>query len=603
MSALINTLDNYTPKQIGENGHLEYAWSNNIKEQICQFSSQIVRSNDSELIQLRSKFTNLLQRLKEIYDKDRDRDSDNECFKEVVDDEKKEARSHLCMLYKLIAQTRDIIDGKGEYKLTYMMIYVWYTICGPSLAFFAINSMVQLNSNEHPYGSWKDLKYFCDYITSNHNIQLDHPLIKHCCFLYNNQLKFDEYNMNVSENNELKNISLVAKWIPREKSRFGYLYDLLAYDYYKEYISTSATKSPLTQAKAMLKCKTHYRKLLAKLNVIIDTLQIKQCGKNWSSINFDKVTSISISKQKHALLNVKKDGKKRTNLMDRIICAEHFKEHIKSAVKDNKEIKGKRVGLTSFTSQAIELIVKMKYNKDETTQMEYDLLNSQWRDNSSQNGKLGNIIPMVDVSGSMDGDPLHAAIALGIRVAEKSLLGKRVLTFSSLPRWVNLHHKDNFVDMVEEVNNADFGLNTNFHAALVLILNAIVEAKMPSEDVENMVLAIFSDMQIDEGDRSDKKVLYDVMKEKYANAGIKVNGKPYNPPHILFWNLRSTNGFPTLSSQTNTSMMSGFSPALLNLFCNEGIESLQNCTPWILLEKSLNIDRYKIMEEKFNYEF
>jgi hypothetical protein len=110
-------------------------------------------------------------------------------------------------------------------------------------------------------------------------------------------------------------------------------------------------------------------------------------------------------------------------------------------------------------------------------------------------------------------------------------------------------------------------------------------------------------MQIDEGDRSDKKVLYDVMKEKYANAGIKVNGKPYNPPHILFWNLRSTNGFPTLSSQTNTSMMSGFSPALLNLFCNEGIESLQNCTPWILLEKSLNIDRYKIMEEKFNYEF
>ena len=55
------------------------------------------------------------------------------------------------------------------------------------------------------------------------------------------------------------------------------------------------------------------------------------------------------------------------------------------------------------------------------------------------------MIAMVDVSGSMDGDPLHAAIALGIRVAEKSILGKRVLTFSALPTWVNLDGYDSFV--------------------------------------------------------------------------------------------------------------------------------------------------------------
>jgi uncharacterized protein with von Willebrand factor type A (vWA) domain len=36
------------------------------------------------------------------------------------------------------------------------------------------------------------------------------------------------------------------------------------------------------------------------------------------------------------------------------------------------------------------------------------------------------MIAMVDVSGSMEGDPMNAAIALGIRTAEKSLLGKRV---------------------------------------------------------------------------------------------------------------------------------------------------------------------------------
>ena len=346
--------------------------------------------------------------------------------------------------------------------------------------------------------------------------------------------------------------------------------------------------------------------MLAKLNTKIDTLQIKQCGKKWYKIDFNKVTSISIANQKKAFLNIKKDGQKRSDDPDRVVCAIHFKEHIQSSVNDkNKEVKGKRVGLTTFTSQAIDLIESRRrvINNNENCQMEIDLLNSQWRDNSSQNGKLGKMIAMVDVSGSMDGEPLHAAIALGIRVAEKSLLGKRVMTFCNKPHWINLEHKDNFVDMVAEVNNAGFGLNTDFHAALDLILNAIVEAKMPSEDVEDMVLAIFSDMQIDEGDNCNKQVLYDTMKAKYAEAGIKVNGKPYNPPHILFWNLRSTNGFPTLSSQPNTSMMSGFSPALLNLFCNEGIESLRTCTPWSLFVKSLSLDRYKIMEDKFNDDF
>ena len=41
--------------------------------------------------------------------------------------------------------------------------------------------------------------------------------------------------------------------------------------------------------------------------------------------------------------------------------------------------------------------------------------------------------------------------------------------------------------------------------------------------------------------------------------------------------------------------MSGFSPALLNLFCDKGIEALNSCTPWSVLEKSLDNDRYKIM--------
>jgi hypothetical protein len=155
-----------------------------------------------------------------------------------------------------------------------------------------------------------------------------------------------------------------------------------------------------------------------------------------------------------------------------------------------------------------------------------------------------------------------------------------------------------FISKVGVVIRAEWGMNTNFHAALDMILDAIIQNKMAPQDVQDMVLVILSDMQIDQGDKCDKNALYKTMENKYAEAGIRVHGSPYKPPHILFWNLRSTSGFPSLANQPNASMMSGFSPALLNLFCDQGMEALQSCTPWSLLNKSLENVRYKIMENK-----
>jgi hypothetical protein len=61
---------------------------------------------------------------------------------------------------------------------------------------------------------------------------------------------------------------------------------------------------------------------------------------------------------------------------------------------------------------------------------------------------------------------------------------------------------------------------------------------------------------------------------------------PLKPPHIVFWNLRKTTGFPCLSTDENVSMMSGFSPALLNVFCQKGINGLKNYTPWNTLNET-----------------
>jgi hypothetical protein len=168
---------------------------------------------------------------------------------------------------------------------------------------------------------------------------------------------------------------------------------------------------------------------------------------------------------------------------------------------------------------------------------------------------------------------------------------------------VKLDGYNDFVSQVKVVKGVDWGTNTNFNDALDLILNAIIENKMSVEDVEDMVLVILSDMQIDAGDTCNKQALYDTMKEKYQVAGIRVQGAPYKPPHILFWNLSSSSGFPSLSTQPNCSMMSGFSPVLLNLFCDQGLNALQTCSPWSLLERSLENERYKIMSDRLSQEF
>ena len=580
MAALIGALDNYTSRQIGENGHLEYTWSNDIRERIAQLSFQLTRTKD---------ISYLARQTEELLLDLQARNASGKMLKE-------EYVEYMSILYKMIGHTRDIIDGKGEYTLSFMLLNSWSKVVDNELAMFALKQFVIFNCNNndnndsnnvHPYGSWKDIKYLYKFFQENSNLTSSNSeqMVSYGIKIMNDQLRQD-FDMTTSGKP-----SLAAKWVPREKSQFSDLFTRMAIQYFSHYLTTAKTEA--ARNKAISKAKMDYRKIISGLNRQLDTVQIKQCANNWSEIDPENQTSITMHKQKKAFLNLNADGEQRSELEDRIICANRFEEFVAKASRNECEIKGKRIGLNDFTKEAIKLI-----DAGNTDGPEAQILNAQWVNNSLETGALGKMIAMVDVSGSMDGEPLHAAIALGIRVAEKSMLGKRVLTFSALPRWINLDGDNSFIDMVKNVNNANFGLNTNFSKALMMILDAIVANQMAAEDVEDMVLAVFSDMQIDEAKSEEDNTMMELIDARYAAAGIKVCGKPYKSPHILFWNLRSTSGFPTLSLQKNASMMSGFSPALLNLFCDEGLASLQSCTPWSLLIKALSNDRYKVLDTK-----
>lgn len=563
MSLFTASMDSYTPMQLGEKGTVEYSWSHDCEEQILQLSFQLVRCNNNEAQKnkLKTTYGNLLRHYQN-------------------DPEK------LKLLFCLAFHTRDIISGKGERSLAYDMLHE-IAHAYPEIAIkFAYHMVHPLKyaTNKHPLGSWKDINHLMMYDWSKTKID-PHFFVR----LYNDQIERDVHS---------NSPSLAAKWIPRERKQSSHLFKMLAKNYYAQYIATA--KTPEAQLRAATKAFTDYRKLVSGLNKRLDTVQIKQCGGEYSHINYDHVTSITMSKQKKAFLNLNKDGSQRSSNKDRVQAADNLKAFLEKKVNTGETIKGKRVSMYNFVKDALKV----------TDAHEIQILESQWADAGKLIGGLGKMIAMVDVSGSMTCDnngPLYNAIGLGLRIAEKSSLGKRVLTFHNDPNWVNLENHTSLQSMVKTVESASWGGTTNFFKALQLILDCIVANNIPPSEANGMTMVILSDMQVDECCRYGLQRIYShnhdnagrwddtligKIKTMYYDTGMKLYGVPLEPPSILFWNLRSTSGFPSLKDEKGVMMMSGFSPALLNAFCDKGVDALKKYSPWNMLCEQLCNERY-----------
>ena len=577
MDSLVAAMDAQHNLHRGEKGHAEHTWSEEIESKIVQISFQLVRHPSPIVL---TTFESLIQEL---------------C--------KTNNTKYLLILLKLTAQTRDIIAGKGEYGLFYDMLIVWYKYY-PFVAKQLMKYTVLLHDYEgtpvHPYGSWKDIKYMVRTIQRTSVIPEDRKsaFIDSIHGMILDQIRADDA---AYKTGNMSHISLASRWVPRQGSAFNDQFTSLSEKYFSEYIGSAkkSTKKKTPMDKAKRKAKQDFRKLCSKLNRALDTVQIKQCGGKWADIDPNTITSITRRKQTSAFQNMNKSQEQRSQSQDRIQCAVRYKEHIALAMSGNNAvtIKGKRTSLYDMVNAASMI----KGTADEIDTI--NELNLQWKDNASQNGNLGNLIAMCDVSGSMyspSNIPLYNAIGLAIRIAEKSCLPGRILTFSEEPSWVNFDglEQDDFCSRVRTLQKADWGGSTDFYKALRRILDAICEACLSHEEVKNMALVILSDMQIDQASPHDTdSVLQGVIKEEYARAGMEMYGEPFELPHIVFFNLRSTSGFPTLTTEKNVSMISGFSPVLLNLFCDKGTAALDEYTPWSMLLESLEHPRYSLLSE------
>ena len=654
-SALISALDNMNKShsasaspachQYGENNHIEYKavdLSNAnasvstaiLQEKIMQFHFQLVRTSDANMIKCIAKDTrDILSAIMSGISKN----SENN----LVSDEYKTYIDMGVIMFKILAHTRDIVSGKGEYMLFYVMLIEWakldfrfFDFMIRSLVYDTSSTGADSNSHSHPHtkhplGSWKDMKYFLTYMKAElidsfqpqvfkdyKDIQNQRDLYSKCVntivLLVNEQLRADYA---IYSEHRTDSISLVAKWIPREKSKkFGWLYYYLTMNYFQNEIPSDQTHP--SYERAVNRAFMNYRKMISALNKQLDTTQVKMCDKTWSDIDFNKVTSVTTHKQTKSFMNLKQNGKtsRYPHDADREACKYNYEEYLCDVKEGKQRIKGARVSVIDLVKSALS-----NQHLLASSSPVIDTINAQWKDNSVSNGadNLGEMIAMCDVSGSMESDnsnPLHAAIGLSIRVAERSALGPRIMTFSERPQWIQLDipgESDTFVKQVVKVRGSNWGMTTNFYYALDLIRQVIEDNKMPRDVVEKLTLVIFSDMQMCEASPDlrnieKKNTLFENIRQMFAKMGERLYGNmdaetqpPLKPPHIVFWNLRKTSGFPCLSTDENVSMMSGFSPALLNVFCQKGVNGLKNYTPWNTLIETLNNSRYAVFEDAF----
>lgn len=581
MVSIGNALDNISKLSVGENGSLQHSWSPKLNEKFYQLYFQLVRTKDYGSI--RTKFIEILN---EIY---------------LMNNTNYEY--YLSLITKLILFTRDIIGGKGEYELTYELISSLYNSSFnaniskervnniQNLVVFIIESLVYPldgNPNTHPMGSWKDLKYLLhhhtaksDYKYRNSEFVKSNIIAKTIINLYVSQLKKDK---------DSNNPSLMARWLPRENSKFGWMTSFIATNNYPMIMNTAKTEEQIK--KARVKCLTLLRKEVATINSKINTVQVMQCSGNWSKINFEKdVTSITLAKQKKAFMGT---GKSKPDAYisnhDRMICAKNFEKFTEKVNNGTAIAKGKRVSIYDFVKDAIN------YNDFREKQ----LIDAQWDNNRSQNNNLRNVIAMCDTSGSMECDnylPLYNAIGLAIRVSELSLIKDRVMTFSSSPSWIDLSNIQGFCNKVAKVKNSPWGMNTNFDAALKMILDSAIANNIHPNEFRDVTLLVLSDMQIDHAGKHDV-AMFNRIQQMFTNAGMQRWGIGYEMPHIVFWNLRKTDGFPNLSTDKNVTGISGYSPVLINKLTELGIDALRNMSGFEIMNHSLNNERYKFVDSK-----
>ena len=413
---------------------------------------------------------------------------------------------------KCLFYLRDIRGGQGERRF-FRTAFRWLCNNYPQVAKANLENVSE-------YGRWDDLIYVAEGTqvqTAAFNI------IKH-------QLALDI---------QCKTPSLLAKWMPSQNA------------------SNADTKRlGHVLANFLGMTSREYRKTLSILRERINVLERLMSANRWDEIEFDKIPS------KAGLVY-------RNAFARRDILAKKYEAFAKS-----KDTKVNADALYPHDIAHRAFAMRYNTNLEDPTRL---MLQKYW-DNLKDfyKGREENGIAVVDVSGSMSGTPMEAAVSMGAYIADKAHgpFANHFITFSARPELVRFEGVD-IVDKLNRCVQADWGMNTNLQAVFNMLLDTAQQKNVKAEDMPSRIY-IFSDMEFDRcvsfsrasnrswGRWSECRIVdsIDEVNSDLENIKSEWARYGYQLPQVIFWNLNSRqNRIPAIGE--GFSYVSGFSPVMV----------------------------------------
>jgi len=447
---------------------------------------------------------------------------------------------------KSVFHLRDCRGGKGERARFYNCLH-WLIANGHS-------NHVLKNLEHIPfYGTFKDL------IVAFTGTELESQMLK-----YYAKTLCDDINTlneavvigNVNEHGHANvALSLAAKWAPTEGGSFDKKHRLA-----RKLVKSirAEIQSQYAPTITVNNLRDYRKQILIPAREHLNVVERYMCSMNWDQINFAHVPSVAMKNYRKAFLA-------------------HEEERFNKYLADVKSGKTKINAGQVFPHQLVKYYLDGGLY-DETIEL-------QWKEIVRAAGeKFGgdSAIPLVDVSGSMAGEPMEVAIALGLLLSEITCEQFRgsILTFTDNPAIFRIDPESTLQTKVRQIRNVPWGMSTNLVKAFDLILNTAIMFNVSPDDMPK-TLYIFSDMQFDVACSGNTMTNFEAIEVKYARAG-------YSRPNIVFWNLRGqTVDFPVQQHVPKTALVSGFSPSLMELFMSGEVLS-----PYAIMLKALTAPRY-----------
>ena len=337
------------------------------------------------------------------------------------------------------------------------------------------------------------------------------------------------------------NNGLCAKWFPRQSQ------------FHKDFAKYTETPIGIV------------RRLVASKTNVVET---KMCAGQWHEIEYSHVPSVAFKKYVKA-----------------------FKRNDSSRFEDFLNLANAgEVKVNSSVLYPHDIVRSARYGADTIIKA----ANAQWLNLPNYMTTPMNILPIIDVSGSMtcpvpgtSVSALDISIGLGLYFSEHNHGEYKDIwiNFSERPKVQKLSGSSLYA-RISNMDTRDWSMSTNIQAVFDLIIKTSrnTPANCPK------VLLIISDMEFD--DCGSDTTNYELAKQKFSAAGMEV-------PLIIFWRVNvAVAQQPVTMHDTGTMLINGYSPAIMKLICEMNLEELNNITPYNMMLKA--IEKYNYVDSCFN---